>query len=185
MAIEIHRLEASRRDDFYRLHSDTHGCGWCFCAAWWTPTWDGWSERSAEQNRALREGLFERGEHDGYLLYAEGEPAAWMQVGRRDRLPHLMSDYGLDPDPETWAVTCFLVAPGFRRRGMSRRMLAAALDDLERRGIRKVEAFPRRGDHLPPEDLWRGPEGLFLEAGFEIVREDARRPILRRTAGPD
>jgi GNAT superfamily N-acetyltransferase len=181
MNIEVHRLSPSRRGDFFRLHNEVNGCGWCCCVAWWVPTWEGWGERTAEDNRALRQALFARGEDDGYLLYRDGLPAGWVQAGPRDRLTHLTTDYGLEPDGEVWAITCFLVAPDARRRGLARQLLAASLEDLRRRGVRRVQAFPRRGHDLPPEDMWRGPEATFLEAGFAVVRDDSRRPVLSLT----
>jgi GNAT superfamily N-acetyltransferase len=93
----------------------------------------------------------------------------------------LTTDYGLEPDGEAWALTCFLVAPDARRHGLARQLLAATLEDLRRRGVRRVQAFPRRGRDLPPEEMWRGPEAMFLEAGFAVVRDDPRRPVLSLT----
>jgi GNAT superfamily N-acetyltransferase len=183
MDIRIHPVDAARRADFFRLHSPENECDFCYCAAWWVPSWEGWSERTSEANRKLREDLFERGEFDGYLLYVDGVPGAWAQVGRRDRLTHLTGDYRLEPDPYAWAITCFLVAPSLRRRGLARRLLDFVLKDLERQGVRRVQAFPRRGADLTPERLWTGPEAMFLSAGFDLVREDARRPILERQLG--
>jgi hypothetical protein len=57
-------------------------------------------------------------------------------------------------------------------------LLNGILEDLRGRGVRRVEAFPRRGGDSSPEHLWTGPEALFLRAGFEVVRDDPRRPIL-------
>src|SRR4030067_277358 len=80
------------------------------------PTWGGWGGRTAEGDRALRQALFARGEDDGYLLYRDGVPAGWVQAGPRDRLTHLTTDYGLEPDGEAWALTFFPAAPGPPRR---------------------------------------------------------------------
>jgi GNAT superfamily N-acetyltransferase len=177
MQTEVRRLDASRVDDFYRLHSDEHEAGWCFCAAWWVPSWDGWGERSAEDNRHVRDGLCERGEYDGYLLYLNDVPVGWCQVGPRDRLWKLRQRFRLHHDPETWAISCFLIAPAHRRRGLAAVMLRDVLDDLRKRGVRRVEAFPPRGTNLDPGDLWTGPEALYRGAGFEIVRDDPRCPV--------
>lgn len=176
--IDVVRLDPERRPDFFTVHSAANGCGFCFCVAWWVPSWDGWDERTPDENRTLRQSLFEGGEDDGYLLYVDGKPAAWAQVGPRDRLAHLTQAYNLEPDPEAWAISCFLVAPGFRRRRLATRLLNGILGDLRGRGVRRVEAFPRRGGDPSPEHLWTGPEALFLRAGFEVVRDDPRRPIL-------
>jgi GNAT superfamily N-acetyltransferase len=178
MGLEVHPFSSERRGDFYRLHSSANEAGWCFCAAWWTPTWEGWGDRSAEDNRRTREALCEAGEYDGYLLYAEDQPCGWCQVGRRDRLHKLRTQFSLEPSRETWAITCFLTAPGFRRRGLASQLLKEVLADLPARGARRVEAFPKRGAGLTSEDLWNGPEEMYLRAGFTVVRDDPLRPVL-------
>ena len=178
MKLEVRRLEAAGRQDFFRVHCAEAGTGWCYCAAWYVDSWEGWGERSEAQNRALREGLFERGESDGYLLYAEGEPVGWCQVLPRDRLPKLRRQFELAPDPGTWAITCFAILPRLRRRGLARRLLEAVLADLPGRGAARVEAFPKRGSGLEPGELWNGPEALFQAAGFRVHRDDAQRPVL-------
>lgn len=104
-------------------------------------------------------------------------PVAWCQVGPRDRLEKLVRTYELAPDPGAWAITCFVVAPEERRRGRAHALLRAALEDLRGRGVRRIEAFPRR---LATEagELWTGPEPMFRDAGFEVWRDDPERPVL-------
>lgn len=176
-AYRVERLGPSGRADFFRLHSPENGEGWCCCTAWWTETWDGWGERTEAENRALRESLFDRGEWDGYLLYAGDEPVGWCQAGPRDRLAKLVAQFGRPPDPGAWAVTCFVVAPPFRRRGAARALLRGVLRDLAERGAARVEAFPRPGAAEPGE-MWTGPEALYLEAGFTPIARSGGRVIL-------
>jgi ribosomal protein S18 acetylase RimI-like enzyme len=142
------------------------------------PEWDEWGNRSAEQNKAVREELLARDEYDGYLLYRGERAIGWSQVGSRDRLAKLREQFGLERDPTVWAITCFMIHPDYRRRGFARSLLLTILEDLPARGVKRVEAFPRRGDDLDSHDLWNGPEALYLEAGFEILKDDPVRPIL-------
>ncbi len=177
-SLSIQRLDAGRRDDFYRFHCPANDAGWCFCVAWWAPTWEGWGDRSADDNRRLRDELFDHGEFDGYLAYAGDEPVGWCQVGPRDRLTKLAQQFALPPDPAVWAITCVNVAPSRRRRGVARTLLRAVLDGVRARGVRRLEAFPKRGPELEPGDLWNGPEALYREAGFSVTRDDPQRPLL-------
>jgi ribosomal protein S18 acetylase RimI-like enzyme len=180
--LDVLPLTAERVDDFFRLHSVEQGCGWCYCVAWWTPTWQGWGERTAEENYKMRMDLFDQGHHDGYLAYREGEPIGWCQVGRRDRLPKLLDQFDLaqaSEGPDIWSITCFLVAPKWRRKKVATTMLAAILDDLRARGVEIVEAYPKRDDAMDDLDLWNGAESMYLQAGFEVVRDHDERPILR------
>jgi ribosomal protein S18 acetylase RimI-like enzyme len=178
MRLSVHPLDASCREDFYRLHSQVNGCDWCFCVAWWLPDWDGFQQRTSEENRRLRDDLFDCGEYDGYLLYGEGEPVGWCQVGPRDRLENLVNRYHLSPDPEVWAITCFQIIPTRRRLGFATRLLTEILHDLRARGVRRVEAFPNRGDIKDAEDLWNGPEAMFTKAGFRVVKEEKRGLVM-------
>ena len=187
---EVRCFGPDTREAFYRLHGsfalpDHPGeeAGWCFCAAWWVPTWDAWGERTAAQNRQVREGLCARGEYDGYLLFVDQEPAAWCQVGRRDRLAKLVESLGLDKDPEVWAITCFMVAPRYRRQGLASCLLKEVLSDLVSRGVKRVEAYPKRGEPTGEGELWTGPEAMYRAAGFELAREHERFPVLSKKIG--
>ena len=175
-AFEARRLSAAARADFLRIHDDEHDAGWCHCVAWWVETWNGWGDRTADQNRALRGDLFARGEYDGYLLYERGDPIGWCQVGPRDRLRKLALQMRLESDPFTWAITCFVVVPSARRRGVATRLLSEVLRDLPSRGARRVEAYTRRSADEEAE-LWNGPEAMFRAAGFELVEDLEPRAV--------
>ena len=176
--MEVVRWTPDRDGDVLRFLGDGEaGRGFCFCTAWWVPTWEEWKTRTAEQNRALRESLAARGERDGYLLLEGDRVAGWCQAGPRDRLPKLAAQYGLAPDPGAWAVTCFEIDLAFRGKGAARTLLRGVLGDLRARGVRRVEGFPRRG-RLEPGEAWTGPEALFLGEGFREAGRAARGPVL-------
>ena len=177
-ATEVRRLDPATRADFWRVHAESEGCGWCYCVAWWVSTWDGWGERTDAQNREFREELFARGEDDGYVLYVDGEPAGWCQCGPRDRLAKLVAAYGLQPDPRAWAITCFVIRPAFREHGHALTLLRGVVADLGRRGVVYVQGFPRAGDRLEPGEAWRGTVSLFAQAGSELDRETAGGPVM-------
>jgi GNAT superfamily N-acetyltransferase len=176
---EVRRLGPAREQDFLAVHCDAAGLGWCRCVAWWVPTWEGWGERTAEENLALRRELWAKGEHDGYVAYEDGRPVATCQVGRRDRLAKLVRQYSLEPDPAVWAITCFAVDPARRGTGLARALLSHVLAELADQGVARVEAYPRRG-RAEPGEVWTGPEALFLGAGFETLRNDPARPVLSK-----
>lgn len=171
-------FEPALRPDFYRLHSSENGCGWCFCTAWWVPTWDGWSQRSADENRMLREQLLDQGQYDGYLLYAKDNPVGWCQVGKLQRLVKLVEQFSLTSEDDSWAITCFLIIPQFRRMGLATRLLSEVIRDLKGRGVKRVLAFPKVGKNLDPLDMWNGNLSMFLSVGFTTMKHDPSRPVL-------
>ncbi len=176
-------MDSARMNDFYRVHHPVRETGWCYCVAWWVETWEGWGERSDRDNRRLRDRLFREGQYDGYLLYIDGEPAGWCQCGPRDRLGKLVRQYDLAPDPDTWAITCFVVLPEHRGKGFAHRFLAGILRDLERRDVRHVQGFPRRQAQLSAGEAWTGPEAVFEQGGFEIERDHPERPVYGKRLG--
>ncbi len=175
--LRIESFRAELRDDFFALHSDANDAGWCACVAWWVPTWDGWAERAAAENAALRESLCDAGEYDGLLAYDGDEPVGWCQLGPRDRLAKLVAQLDLESDPSVWAVTCFLVAPPRRRQGVASALLRGAIAAAREAGASRLEAYPRR-EAEEPDEMWTGPTSLFLDAGFSLVRGSSPRSVL-------
>ncbi len=177
MNISVQKITKSNRNDFSKLHCEKNGEGWCNCVAWWVPTWNGWGERTAEQNLKLRNELFDQGEYDDYILYTDGELVAWCQCGPRDRLKKLVSQYSLEPSSETWAITCFVVIPSHRNKGLVRKLLEGVLTDLKEKGVHHVQGFPKRGDKLEPGEMWTGPESLFQSTGFSVEKDHPKIPV--------
>ncbi|PKK82866.1 MAG: hypothetical protein CVT49_11795 [candidate division Zixibacteria bacterium HGW-Zixibacteria-1] len=177
MDIKVRSLTEETSGDYFRLHSDDNKHGWCYCVAWWVPTWEGWSQRSIEDNRSMREHLFRIGEYDGYLMYDGDEPIGWCQAGPRDRLVKLITEYRLPYDSDIWAITCFFIITKYRDIGLGQHMLKEILEDLRKKGVRYVQGFPRRGKNLKVDDLWTGPENFFVNAGFNLERDDPNYPI--------
>ncbi len=81
-----------------------------------------------------------------------------------------------------WAVTCFVTRAGFRRRGVSTRLAAAAVDFARDRGARAIEGYPmivHRGA-IAWDELLVGTRSIFAAAGFtEVIRPTKRRVVMR------
>jgi GNAT superfamily N-acetyltransferase len=172
--VAIKRLSSANEAEFFRVHGD----GWCQCVAWWVPTWDGWGERSAEDNAALRRNLFKSHIHDGYLIYGDGALAGWCQAWKRDAFVKLAAQFNTVSADDAWMIGCLYVLPDFRRRGVARAALSLVVEDLRLRGARTLDAYPKRGA-ADADELWNGPESTYAQLGFAVVREDAKRPVMR------
>jgi GNAT superfamily N-acetyltransferase len=165
--LRVERLTDEREGDFFALMArDEHEGAHCWCVAWWVPDWPTYQANTPAQNRAVRDGLFARGIHRGYLGYADGAPVGWMQAGPRDETPKIARTMGVEPDAEVWAVSCFMVLEAYRGHGLGRQMFGAVLDDLRAQGVTVVEGYPRRGVGHLPDALWTGPEALYADHGF-------------------
>lgn len=82
-----------------------------------------------------------------------------------------------------WAVTCLITRPGFRRRGVTGVLAAAAIDFARERGAKALEVYAM---FVPPgQDVaWGEPHvgshGTFADAGFtEVSRPSKRRVVMR------
>lgn len=177
MHLKVLPLSPSTRDDFFAVHNEDNGSGWCFCIAWWLPDWDGWGDRTADENRTMRESIMDSGLFDGFLLYVDNLPVGWCQCAPRDQFTKLCRNYKLEQDPAVWAITCLFISPAHRKNGLAHPFLGLILEELHKLNVERVQAFPRRGDELEDNEIWTGPESVFLRAGFSIEREHAAFPV--------
>ena len=177
MRLEAKRLSAELVDDFFTLHTQ-EPFGWCYCVAWEIPTWEAWNSRTAEKNKMLRQMLFERKHLEGYLLYLDDKPVGWCQCGPRDRWVKLVKQYELQPDKEMYAITCFTLLPQYRKLGLTHQLLGKVVEDLKSKNIKRVQGFPHKGEHSD-EEVWTGPENVFLKAGFHLEKDDPIWPVYR------
>ncbi len=175
--LKIRRLSQEIKEDFYKVHrTGEYGDG-CLCGFWWMESIEGWDQRTDEESRTQREALFARGIEDGYLLYEKGEPIGWCQAYQRDQLVHLVNKFHFSPDPETWCISCFMIVPSARGRGLGHLFLDRVLEDLKKRGVRKVQAYPRSESNLDANEEWTGPEALYVRAGFKKITDLPERSV--------
>ena len=86
-------------------------------------------------------------------------------------------------DPTVWAVTCFTVRVGFRRRGVSRALARAAVDFARERGARAIEGYPMvvdPGADITWGELNVGKRSIFDDAGFTEVHAPTKRRVVMR-----
>ena len=164
---EVKPLDRTTRDDFFSLHCSENGGGWCYCVAWYLASFDGWDTRIAEDNRILREGVLRTKEGDGYLAYSDRQPVGWCQVEKVSALPGLWNRVRSYVPEDAFAVSCFFVASGWRRKGVGQALLAFVVDALRARHIELLTAFPRGDPACDKEDeCWIGPYRLCEKQGF-------------------
>jgi GNAT superfamily N-acetyltransferase len=126
----------------------------------------------------------------GLVAYAGGEPAGWCAVGPRPVYVHLRGSRVVwagraedRDDDSVWAVTCFVTRAGFRWRGISASLAAAAVDFARDRGARAIEGYPmitRPGQQITWGELYVGSRSVFADAGFaEVTHPTPRRCVMR------
>ena len=130
----------------------------------------------------------ESGTTSGLVAYLDGEPVGWCAVEPRTAYTGLLRNNRVPwegrvqdkNDGGVWAVTCFVVRVGFRKRGVGRALARAAVDFARERGARAIEGYPITTKNVILEELHVGTEGMFADAGFtEVSRPTLRRVVMR------
>jgi GNAT superfamily N-acetyltransferase len=144
--LTVHPATADRFDDLLAVFGDCSYGRKCWCAYWYLPNRDfkaGWGEA----NRATLETLVLEGREPGLLAYRDEVPAAWASVAPRTAFDRLNRSKSFAPagdaDPaDVFAINCFIVRKQFRRAGLMRELIAAAIEFARSKGAKVLEAYP-------------------------------------------
>ena len=157
---------------------------------WWRLPRSQWEKQKGSGNSAaFRRRVGTAKVPPGILAYDNRKPVGWCAVAPREQYTALERSRILKPldDEPVWSVTCFFIARGWRRKGLSVKLLRAAQSFARRHGASLVEGYPVEPWSLRAPDtfLWTGTPAAFESAGFrEVLRRSRTRPIMRRAIGP-
>jgi GNAT superfamily N-acetyltransferase len=152
----------------------------CWCQFWHLRGKEYFAGEGAPNRERLEREVRSRNA-PGLLAYLDGVAVGWCRVGPREtfeRLEHSPRLARVD-DEDVWSVLCFYVHPTAKRKGVATALLEAAVDRAAGHGAPILEGYAV-AEHHPNIDAYTGYLPMFLEAGFEIVRNAGRRTIVRR-----
>ncbi len=150
----------------------------------WKQTQAEFNKMHGEPNRLEFKSLVESGTIPGVLAYQGNEPAGWCAVEPRESYSRLGRAKVLAPvdDQPVWSITCFYIGKQYRRKGLMRGLLNAAIDWAEKNGAHIIESYPfdtQQG--VRSSAAYMGVIPVYLENGFvEVMRRSPRRPIMRK-----
>ncbi len=185
--VEFRPLTPGRFGDLEALFGARGACGGCWCM-WWRLARAEFNRQKGDGNRRSMRRIVDSGEVPGILAYAGGAPVGWCCIGPRERFSALERSRVLArvDDRPVWSIVCFFVARPWRRRGITVRLIEAAVKHARRRGARVVEGYPvvpRKGE-MPAAFAFMGLPSAFEKAGFrEVLRRSEIRPIVRIETG--
>jgi GNAT superfamily N-acetyltransferase len=174
--------------DFEKLFGDNGACGGCWCQ-WWRMPKGGklWDETKGAKAKRMMKKLFMSNQITGLLIYDGDQPVGWCSYGPRTIYPRLnrIRAYVRDDIDGVWSINCFFIDRHYRRRGLARLMLQAALKFIRKKKVKIVEAYPvtltKEGKQLPPAFSYTGPLKIFTDEGFDIIqRLSHSRPLVRK-----
>lgn len=167
---------------------DPSGC-WC---QWFKLTGTQYRELPREQKADRLHTSITTDPAPGVIAWIEGEPVGWAAVEPFSAYPGLarspITKRLPDDPPDPWAVTCFVVRDGFRKRGVAHALLDGAVSFAGEHGADVIEGYPVDTEVRPglsSAERFHGTVSLFRSAGFDVVRRpSATRAIMRLTAHP-
>lgn len=114
------------------------------------------------------------------LVYRDDVCVGWCQYGPPGEVATIKNPKAYQKDltglPD-WRIGCLFTGGGYRRNGVARAGVAAALSEIRQAGGGVVEAYPEQLDGRGPQRgayLHTGPENLFEEFGFVRDRRIAK-----------
>jgi GNAT superfamily N-acetyltransferase len=187
-AVTIHPVAENRVDDWLRLFDsdafpDNPGWASCYCLEPHAPPPPEQGERPWRTTRAIMIERLRSGTTFGYLAYAGGRTAGWVNASLR-------ADYGLyrEVDPAGPAprsvigVSCFVIAPPFRRHGIAAALLDRVVADASARSASWIEAYPLNAPKDGDAGHFRGPRAMYDARGFAQVELRGRYAVVRVAA---
>ena len=175
----MHAVPATteRLDDVVAILGGGHEQG-CLCQ-YWRMSSSEYSRAGRDQRLAALRAQLAETPPAGMLAYVDGEPAGWLGFGPRERVQRLVRSKTIPKvdDLPVWAVYCFTVRVGYRRRGVARELLTGLIRYAREQGAPALEAYPVETDgaRIHGTAAYVGTTSMFERAGFRRVLEtDAR-----------
>jgi GNAT superfamily N-acetyltransferase len=164
------------RADFEAFFASRGAPHHCWCMVWRRSSEEAKHHRPEDRLRQMMARL-DRAVPVGLLAYEANDVVAWVSVAPRETYRNLGG-----PPPAAgeavWSLACFFIRRPLRRRGMTRRLIAAAADYARSEGATHLEAYPV--DRMAPSYRFMGFVDVFAAAGFvEIGRAGVRRHAMR------
>jgi GNAT superfamily N-acetyltransferase len=181
MKLNIRPLTPELWPALEELFGKSGACNGCWCMYWRIGS--AYAKRPRRQNRAALQKIVKLGPPPGLLAFDDEVAVGWCQLTPRDALPWLERGRLLKrvDDVPVWAVSCFYVRRGYRKRGVTSALIAAALKAAKRAKAPALEAYPvDKAQPKSTSNLFTGVASTFARAGFKtVVRRVPHRPIMR------
>jgi GNAT superfamily N-acetyltransferase len=174
---EVLPATAERWEDIRSLF-EGHGELGCWCQYWRQSASDyrRGGPGSGEEN--LKNQVFQ-GPPPGMVAYMAGTPVGWLGFWPRQQLERLVRSRTIPQvdDVAVWSIVCFMIRPGYRRKGVATALLNGAIEFAREAGVPALEAYPidSEGARLDVAFSYVGFVHMFEAAGFRrVIKTDAK-----------
>jgi len=187
--VTVSQMTEDRIDDWLQFFdhdafADNPDWGSCYCLEPHAPATAEQPERPWRDTRATMAGRLRDGTTFGYLAYVDGRAVGWVNASFR-------AEYGLyrevdpnGPEPRSViGVSCFVIAPPYRRHGVASLLLDRVIADAPSRGASWIEGYPANEPKDDAAGHFRGPRRMYEARGFQTVEVLERYAVMRRQVG--
>jgi GNAT superfamily N-acetyltransferase len=198
MNIEIRKLSPELAEDYVhffditphseRQDSDDHKC---YCVWWCNDDQDvdhieHLLSKEKRRNYAIQK--IKENRLQGYLAYHDGRVVGWCNANAKAdclkcycwrRFMRAVPTDDIDVGIRVKSIFCFLVAPKFRRKGITKLLLERVCQDAADEGFDFVEAYPLK-EYINEAKDFMGPADLFRRNGFIPHGETEDKLIMRK-----
>jgi len=183
--VAVHPVTEDRVGDWLRFFDHDGFAGnpsWasCYCLEPHVPAPPEQPERAWRETRAIMAERLRRGTTFGYLAYADGQPAGWVNASLRSECGlYRLVQGGGPPASAVIGVSCFVIAPPFRRHGIAATMLDRVIADAAGRGASAVEGYPHNKPDQSDAGHFRGSRSMYDARGFVPVEVRQHDTVMR------
>jgi GNAT superfamily N-acetyltransferase len=164
---------AGRWDHFASLMVPAKPGGRCVCMYYRD------SSLSTPDRIAHMRGLCDSEPGPGVLAFVDGQVAGWCSIAPKVTYRALVNSRTIPhvDDADAWSAVCFVVRPGFRRRGLMHELLDGAVEHARDSGAIVVEGYPvePEGGRVDQAGAYVGTVGLFEAHGFRRIQQTKGR----------
>jgi GNAT superfamily N-acetyltransferase len=152
---------------------------------WWRLSSNEWEKRKGSDRKEALKTIVNQRKVPGIIAYSEGQPIAWCSISPREefhRLERSRTLKRIDNQP-VWSVVCFFVAKCCRRKGVSTRLLEAAVKYAGEQGAKIIEGYPNRSSEKQQDTtVYTGLASMFQKVGFTDCGSTSKTRTIMRYA---
>ncbi|QIG50824.1 GNAT family N-acetyltransferase [Nordella sp. HKS 07] len=182
----VHPLTPSRWADVEKLFGPEKGANsGCWCM-WPRLTGVDFRAMGRKKRKSAFRSCVKTGPAPGLLLYEEGQAIGWVAVSPRAHVTRFEKAKVSRLEPgktpaKHYAITCFYVRTGHRKRGLMTDLAKAAIAYARKKKAVALDVCPIDTDaHLTWGEGFIGFASVFRELGFkEVARRSPKRPLMR------
>jgi GNAT superfamily N-acetyltransferase len=182
--LQIRSLDRNNPEElpnFFDSLDYSHAPHWsgCYCRYYHNDcTNQEWMNRDPKLNRLEALSSIQAGEMNGFLVYDQEKPIAWLNAQSASNYVRLTPSLERFNDKNYALTICFVIHPNYRNQGIATLLLDYAIDYFKQKGFDGMLALPPT-EVYDIQRAYRGLLSMYLKRAYEIITEDDGTTIVK------